>query len=90
MSALTLAAEIAADLRNRERRFALGYTDHDLTRPQIADYYRRQAARWRRKASEWRADLRRFPGQIESAACDNKARECDRRAKEYEAKESEK
>jgi hypothetical protein len=89
MSALTLAAEIAADLRNRERRFALGYTDHDLTRPQIADYYRRQARRWRRQAVDYRAAWRPLYGfdadpETQAARCERKAAECDRRAKEYE------
>lgn len=80
MSAMTLAAEIAADIRNRERRFALGYTDHDLTRPQIASYYRRQARRWRSSAT-------RIATSRMNAAytrCEQKARECERRAKEYE------
>jgi hypothetical protein len=83
MSALELAAEIAADLRNRERRFALGYTDHGLTRPQIAAYYRRQAVVWRSAA------VRRIADNVEDEreqtdAFLSLARACDRRAKEYE------
>jgi hypothetical protein len=80
MSALTLAAEIAADLRNRERRFALGYTDHDLTRPQIASYYRQQARCWRLAAARERAVLKNDAAD----RCEQNARECERRAKEYE------